>query len=163
MYNVADNFPPIVANDSEFSVTVRRNCSLSPRALLLLLAATAFVSFAIGVGFALVGAWLILPFAGLEIAALAAAFFVNGRHAGDYERITVQDGKLQVEVRVAEATHTHEFNAAWTRLCVDRAGGMPRLFLRSNGREIEIARHLTGAARRFLARELAPRLGRVQQ
>ncbi len=91
MYNVADNFPPIVANDSEFSVTVRRNCSLSPRALLLLLAATAFVSFAIGVGFALVGAWLILPFAGLEIAALAAAFFVNGRHAPEEQSLAEGD------------------------------------------------------------------------
>ena len=52
------------------------------------------MSFAIRVAFALYGAWPILPFVGLEVAALAAAFHVNGRHATDYERIAFADGAL---------------------------------------------------------------------
>lgn len=39
----------------------------------------AFVSLAIGAGFAAAGAWLVLPFAGLEAAGLAAAFLFHAR------------------------------------------------------------------------------------
>ena len=67
-------------------LTLRRNCSLSPRAALAIVAAAAFVLLGIGAAFAWLGLWLVLPFAGIEIAALALAFYLNGRHAGDYER-----------------------------------------------------------------------------
>ena len=46
------------------------------------LAALAALTVAIGVGFAFVGAWLVLPFAGLEALMLAVAFFVYARRAG---------------------------------------------------------------------------------
>ena len=39
----------------------------------------AVVTLSIGVGFALLGAWLILPFAGLEVLALSAAFLCYAR------------------------------------------------------------------------------------
>jgi uncharacterized membrane protein len=151
--------PRIVADGPEFSVTVRRNCSISPRSALLAFAATAAVSFVIGVGFAYVGAWLVLPFAGIEIAALAAAFYVYARHAGDYERISVHDGRLRVEVRDAQDCAVHEFHPAWARVAMRRGASEPRLYVGSHGREIEIGRHLTVPARGVLARELEARLG----
>ena len=49
-------------------------------------AVLATVVLAIGVSFAIAGAWLILPFAGLEVLMLGAAFVVHARHAGAYER-----------------------------------------------------------------------------
>ena len=45
-------------------------------------AALAALTLAIGVGFAFVGAWLVLPFAGLEALMLVVAFFVYARLAG---------------------------------------------------------------------------------
>jgi uncharacterized membrane protein len=39
----------------------------------------AVITLAIGVGFALVGAWLVLPFAGLEVLGLGAAFVYRAR------------------------------------------------------------------------------------
>jgi uncharacterized membrane protein len=41
--------------------------------------ALAAVTLLIGIGFALAGAWLVLPFAGLEVLMLAAAFFWHAR------------------------------------------------------------------------------------
>jgi uncharacterized membrane protein len=38
------------------------------------LALLAIVTVSIGIGFALLGAWLVLPFAGLEVLGLGAAF-----------------------------------------------------------------------------------------
>jgi len=51
-----------------------RNCSISPAAFAGALALLAVVTLSIGIAFALMGAWLILPFAGLEVAALGIAF-----------------------------------------------------------------------------------------
>ena len=42
------------------------------------------MTVAIGIGFAVLGAWMVLPFAGLETIALAIAFFVIARRAGNY-------------------------------------------------------------------------------
>jgi uncharacterized membrane protein len=53
--------------------------SISPAGFAGALALLAVVTLAIGVGFALVGAWLVLPFAGLEVLALGAAFLCRAR------------------------------------------------------------------------------------
>jgi uncharacterized membrane protein len=144
---------------SDFNLTVKRNCSLSPQALGGLLALIAGVSFAIGVGFALHGAWPVLPFVGLEVVALAAAFYVTGRHAADYERIALADGALVVEVRDGDRTEEHRFNPYWVRLVVSGAAPRVRLALRSHGRELEIGRHLDAPGRERLARLLRGQLG----
>jgi len=61
---------------------LKRNCSMSPAGLAKAFAALAALALAIGAGFAVVGAWLVLPFAGLEALMLGAAFFVYARRAG---------------------------------------------------------------------------------
>jgi uncharacterized membrane protein len=43
------------------------------------------VTVAIGIGFAAFGAWLVLPFAGLEALALTVAFFAIARRMGEYK------------------------------------------------------------------------------
>ena len=65
-----------------------RNCSISPQGLALAFVLLAAVAIGIGVGFAAVGAWLVLPFAGLEALALGAAFFAVARRApgGDLDK-----------------------------------------------------------------------------
>jgi uncharacterized membrane protein len=58
-----------------FSLILKRNCSISPAGLLCVFAALAFVVLTIGAGLAAAGAWLVLPFAGLEVLLLGVAFF----------------------------------------------------------------------------------------
>jgi len=65
-----------------FSPTQKRNCSISPAGLLWVFVALACVPLTFGAGFALMGAWLILPFAGLEAVALGVAFVVHARRVG---------------------------------------------------------------------------------
>jgi uncharacterized membrane protein len=52
---------------------------MSPAAFAGAFALLAAVTLSIGIGFALMGAWLILPFAGLEVLALGAAFLCYAR------------------------------------------------------------------------------------
>jgi uncharacterized membrane protein len=52
---------------------------MSPAGLAVAFAMLAAVTLTIAVGFAVAGAWLVLPFAGLEVLGLAAAYVVYGR------------------------------------------------------------------------------------
>jgi uncharacterized membrane protein len=142
------------ASESDLNLTLKRNCSISPRALLRLLGLMMLVSFGIGTGFAWLGAWMILPFAGLEMLALAAAFYANGRHAADYERIALVGGRLIVEVCDADRIARHEFNPAWVRLDELHSGREYRLTLRSGGKQLEIGRHLDVERRASLVSQL---------
>jgi len=157
----ANDIHPAVT-DPGFSLTVKRNCSISPQALAVLLALIGGFAFAVGIAFALHGAWPILPFAGLEIAALAAAFYLNGRHAADYERIALEDGSLVVEVRDGERVTTHRFNPHWVQIDVNETPRDVRLALRSHGKALEIGRHLDAPGRERLAQEVRGRLAQAR-
>ncbi len=101
---------------------------------------------------------MILPFAGIEIVALGVAFALNGRHAGDYERIELGEGSLKVEVRESDSVRCHEFNPAWASVRVAGEGTSMRVLLGVPGRSLEIGRHLQEQARLELAGELKKRL-----
>ena len=58
---------------------------MSPAGLAKAFAALAAAVLAISVGFAMAGAWLVLPFAGLEVLGLAAAYLVYARRFAKQE------------------------------------------------------------------------------
>jgi len=147
-----------LGSDSGFSVLLKRNCSISPSGLIRVLAVIAAATLGIAAGFAALGAWLVLPFAGLEIAALAAAFLLAGRHAGDYERIERAGARLVVEVADGSRTAEHVLEARGARVCMQREGLTARVLLRTRVGELEIGRHLDAARRIELAAELQERL-----
>ena len=139
---------------SHFSRTLKRNCSMSPAALAAVFAALAGVVLVIGIGFAIAGAWLILPFAGLEIGLLAAAYLAYARHAADYERVELAAGRLTVEVGEGSVTRRLEVEARGASLSVEKE----RVLLRGAGEELEIGRHLDAEARARFAAELQKNL-----
>jgi uncharacterized membrane protein len=59
---------------------------MSPAGLAKVFAALAAVVLAIGAGFAMVGAWLVLPFAGLEVLLLVAAYLAYARQFSTEEK-----------------------------------------------------------------------------
>lgn len=137
--------------ESDFDLTLKRNCSISPQGLLRLFAALACLSLGIGVALAMAGAWIVLPFAGLEVLALAAAFCLHCRHAGDYERIQARGQRLLVEVRDGEETRLCEFerHTVWIDERDERSDY--RLVIAGRGAEVEIGRHVDSERRRILA------------
>jgi uncharacterized membrane protein len=138
----------------DFSLLLKRNCSIAPGALACVFAALAVAVLGIGVGFAMAGAWLILPFAGLEVIALGAAFVLQARHATDYERIELAGGRLRVEVGEAERVARYELDSRGAR--VEMQG--PHVLLSGAGEEVRIGRHLDDEARVRFAAELKNRL-----
>jgi len=146
------------ADNQEFSLLAKRNCSLQDahrrRAFWLI----AGMSAVIAVGFAAVGAWLVLPFAGLEIAALWWAFRCFAAEAEDFERVTISGDRLLVEARTRGRMRKYEWNRRWTQVVVQGGAESCRVALRSHGREIEFGRCLSGGARLDAARKLRDRL-----
>ena len=65
-----------------------RHCSISPAGFACVLGSLAGVALAIGAGFAMIGAWLVLPFSGLEALLLAAAFLWHARDISIRDRRT---------------------------------------------------------------------------
>ena len=61
----------------------KRNCALTPRQLAVFFGVLGSFSMAVATAWALQGAWVVVPFAGIEIAALGLAYVLYGRHAAD--------------------------------------------------------------------------------
>lgn len=130
---------------------------MSPAGLAKVFAALAALVLAIGAGFAAAGAWLVLPFAGLEVLLLGAAFALHARHAADYERIELQSGRLEVEVTEADRVARYQLQNA--RVSMEEG----RVVLRDAKEAIEIGRHIGAEARAELVAELEKALiqGRI--
>lgn len=141
----------------EFSRIARRNNSLDSTGRILVFAFFFVVSVGIASAFAALGAWLILPFAGLEMLVLYLAFRYVDRHAADYERVAIDGDRVEVERHEAGRTRRFEFNRCWARVVATGDGA--RLALRSHGRELEIGHYMNDVQRRDLARALKSRLG----
>jgi uncharacterized membrane protein len=106
--------------------------------------------------------WWIVPFAGLEIAALALAFHWVGRQANAYERLRVHDGVLSLESRHNGRWRQGDYNCAWAVLEQVGRGERCDLFVRYAGRRHPVAQLATDAERRALAERLARVLTRVR-
>lgn len=146
---------------AQISVTAHRNNSLSSSGRLFAFSFILAVSLGIALGFTWVfGAWLILPFAGLEMLVLCVAFRYVERHAGDYERVALDGDALNVEVFDGGRMSRFEFNRCWAQVVC--AGDGSRLALRSHGRELELGRHLNAEQRLAMARELKRELRGVR-
>jgi uncharacterized membrane protein len=126
--------------------------------LLLFLAACIV---AVSAYFASLGAWLVLPFAGLELVVLTAGVYLNARWGATREVISLRGNDL----RVARGRRTLEEVARlprhWTRVTLvrDPRGWYPsRLLLQCHGRRIEVAAALVESERASLAEDLRARL-----
>jgi uncharacterized membrane protein len=133
---------------------VKRNCSASPAQLAAVLASIAALSTAIGIAFALVGPWLVLPFVGVEIAALALAFLFYSRHAADRERIDVS--AAGIAIRRDDGAQARSWNLALpgAHIEFDRRDERARVYVAAHGERVEVGRHLCDRPRLALAREL---------
>ena len=145
---------------ADFTFVARRNNSLSSGGRFLVLGSIAVVVLAISVGFALHGAWLVFPFAGLDILVVYLAFRHVELHASDYECIAFHDDNIVIESRRRGKADRFEFNRHWVQVAFTESRGAERgrLLLRSHGKEVAFGVHLTGEQRAAVARRLKEHL-----
>ena len=142
--------------------TVRPNCAMSWRATKYLVLFFACCFGVVGAYFASIGAWLVLPFAGLELAVLAIGFYVSALAGHRREVISIDGPVVRVMRGGRRLNEVASFPANWTRVSIwrDPAGWYPsRLLLRCQGGNLEIASKVVEAEREELALALEDWLG----
>jgi uncharacterized membrane protein len=145
------------AATGEKTIVLRPNGSLNRRQGFALLAFCALFMGAISGAFAVMGAWLVLPFSGLEWLLLAYCLHLSRRMSAEREVITITDALVRVEKGRERPRQTYKFQRAWVRLdwAEPPARGWPsRLSLSLHGNEVEIGRFLVESERQALAKEL---------
>jgi uncharacterized membrane protein len=146
----------VQVQDAGFTYYRRRTGSLDVGLLVIAFGSLAAFSLLIAAGFAAVGAWPVLPFSGLEIAALGVAAQRVLRRSGDFERVAVVGDQILVEIREQGRVQEFEFHCAWAQLGRGDGGTMA---LRSHGRAVTIGRFCGEDGRLVLARVLRSRIG----
>ncbi len=139
------------------TIVLRPNGSLSRRQGFVLLAFCALLMGVIGAVSAASGAWLVLPFSGLEWLLLAYCLHLSRRDSAQREVITISEATVRVEKGRDRPDQVYKFQRAWVMLnCVPSPirGRPSRLSLRLHGREVEIGRFLLEPERQALAKEL---------
>ena len=154
--------------DLGYKIIARHNNSLTPKAGVKLLLALAGIVLVVGFGFARIGAWLVLPFAGLEILAFAYAFHYIYLHSGDFESITIESDNVVVEKRDYKEVTTTVFQRHWAQVSLREVAsvsgviGKSGLFIRSHGKEVEFGKNfMNDEQRALLARELKQKLKNI--
>lgn len=127
--------------------------SLSKPGFLIVMAFIGAVSFVTGIAFALMGAWPVLGFFGLDVVLIYWAFQRNYRSGRQLETIEIADGELRlVRTDPRGRSATTELPSAWIEVRFsEQPDGRTTIALASRGREHRFATFLTDDERREIA------------
>jgi uncharacterized membrane protein len=137
------------------------NQSISWRATCYLLLSLLFIIGVIAVGLSLMGFWLILPFAGLELAAVTAGLYTVARRGQQREVISIGDEFIRIERGYRHPEQSLTLATHWAKVILERCPRRwypSRLLIRSHGQSVEVGRFLNEEERHRLADELVKSL-----
>ncbi|HXS50890.1 MAG TPA: DUF2244 domain-containing protein [Usitatibacter sp.] len=134
------------------------NRSLAPLGRRLVIGTIAATMLCIAAGAALIGAWPVMPFAGLEVLLVAVAFRVVQIHDEDFERLEIDENEVRVEARRASRTTRFVAHRPWAKVVVRDSGMRCTLRLAYRGRSEPLGRLLSDEGRRALAARLRGRI-----
>lgn len=138
-------------------IILQPNASWSWRANLWFLYALTGVSFTIALGFLIDGAWIILPYSGLEVSALALAIYLAVRRCHMQEVITVSEHEVRIERGYRQPVEHWQYHRLWSRFLVKKPRHPWRrtvIAIRSHGDELEIGSFLNDPDKRVLIDQL---------
>jgi len=133
-------------NAGESLIILRPNRSADWRANRNLLLSLAALSCVISTGFALLGAWMILPFAGLEIAVLGGALYYVCWKLSYRQVITLRTDSLSIDKGVYRPRRSWHFDRAQASVAVHPSGHPhtpPRISFCVRGEFVEIGEFLS--------------------
>jgi uncharacterized membrane protein len=133
---------------------IRPNQSLSWRAVLWVYALVAVCLLGISTVFVLKGFWPVLPFAGLELLVLGAAFYLCAARSRWREVVTVGPRVVRVERGRRQVEEHWECPSVWAQVLLEKspiAWYPSRLMIAYQGRGVEVGRFLCDDERTALA------------
>lgn len=147
-----------------FDARLAPHTSLPRAGFALLMAVLCVISFAAGVAFVSIGAWPVLGFFGLDVAAVYIAFRISYARARRYETVRLTENRLEIErVSPRGEVERFEFQPYWLRVVMDDPPQHEsRLMLRSHGRSLVIGSFLSPDERLELANALNAALAQLK-
>ena len=101
-------------------ILIRPNQSISWKSSIVFILVIAFTCLTIGLGFAYVGATLILPFAGLEVLFVGICVYLVLNKTSQQEVITLSKEKLTIEKGAYKIKKVWEYFRLWSYISVER-------------------------------------------
>ncbi|MCO6413162.1 MAG: DUF2244 domain-containing protein [Thiogranum sp.] len=143
--------------DASRRFMIRPNCSMPWRAVKRFYFGMVLVSVGIASIFAFHGAWMILPFAGLEMLALGSALYVVALRGCRWQTISIRSNSVDIAEGRSGNGRQQTFRRAWAQVDMQPApveGHPARLVIRSHGQAVEIGSYLNETEKLRLAQEL---------
>ncbi|HWU26359.1 MAG TPA: DUF2244 domain-containing protein [Rhizomicrobium sp.] len=145
--------------------TLRPNPPLPPAALIYVLAGVVAINLVFATAFVLRGAWLVMPFMGLDIALLGWAFRASSKASRRSERITLTRSSLSVARRPSSGAPTElTLNPYWVRVEIaDPPAPGDKLTLWSHGKGVRVGDFLAPQERAAFGERLKSALRQARE
>lgn len=139
----------------EFLIFIKPNSSLIGNNRIIFISSIAFICLTIATIFYLLGATLILPFAGLEIAILVIAFILNFKWSSRREKIYISQDIVKIEKGIFKAEYTWKEFRTFTSFEISKdLHNTSRLSFQSKGKKVEVGKFLNEEDKNRLQTEI---------
>lgn len=126
-------------------IILKPNASFTWQANLYLLYTLMAISLVVGVGFAIMGAWMILPYSVLELSILAVCIYLCVQKCNRQEVITVKEHEVLIEKGIRNPSETWSYHRLWAKFLVRPAKhpwDAQVVSIASHGKELELGSFL---------------------
>ena len=142
-------------NKSNYLISLSPNSSLEGIARIIFLASITFVCGGIAIMFYFFGAFMILPFAGIELTILFIAFYLSFRWSSKKEKIYISQEMVKIEKGVNRADYLWEEFRTFTSFQIKKdANEITRLSFRSKGEDVFVGDFLNNDDKKKLKDEV---------
>ena len=142
-------------SNSNYLITLSPNSSLTGVYRIIFLASISFICVGIAIVFYFFGAYLILPFAGIEIAILLIAFYISFKWSSRKELIYISQEVVKIEKGIHKAEYLWEEFRTFTSFQIAKdANKSLRLSFRSKGDDIIVGDFLNEDDKNILINEI---------
>ena len=142
-------------SNSNYLITLSPNSSLTGIYRIIFLASISFVCVGIATVFYFFGAYLILPFAGIEIAILLIAFYLSFKWSSRIELIYISQEVVKIEKGIHKAEYLWEEFRTFTSFQIAKdANKSLRLSFRSKGDDVIVGDFLNEDDKNILINEI---------
>ena len=142
-------------SNSNYLITLSPNSSLTGIYRIIFLASISFICVGIATVFYFFGSYLILPFAGIEIAILLIAFYLSFKWSSRKELIYISQEVVKIEKGIHKAEYLWEEFRTFTSFQIAKdANKSLRLSFRSKGDDVIVGDFLNEDDKNILINEI---------
>lgn len=139
------------------TIVLKPNNSASWQFNMIIVGYLAFILFLVSSYFAMLGLWLVFPFAGMEVVLLIVCIYLRLRANFTIEVLTIDEDTVLVERGRKHPEKSWKYQRFFTKVLVkDPAvkGHPKKIFISSHGKDLEVGSFLNSSDKEILIKDL---------